>query len=77
MARITSEIQEKYAGYAEHLPLVRCLRNPDLRERHWSTIRDILAADPQAETTSLRLLLNHGAQLHLPQLEEISSIASR
>lgn len=48
MSRITSEIQEKYAGYAEHLPVIRCLRNPDLRERHWSTIRDILAVDPQA-----------------------------
>lgn len=31
MARITCEIQDKYAAYSDNLPLIRCLRNPDLR----------------------------------------------
>lgn len=77
MLRITSEVLDRYSQYSENLPLIKALRNPDLRERHWLSIREILVLNPLEESTTLKTLLNSGAKLQLAQLEEVSSIASR
>lgn len=68
MLRITSEVLDKYNQYSENLPLIKALRNPDLRERHWLSIREILVLDPLEESTSLKTLLNSGANFQLAQL---------
>jgi hypothetical protein len=49
MMRISMEVEQQYAIFSEHMPLVKALRNPDLRERHWVSIRDIIATNPQNE----------------------------
>lgn len=69
MLRISMEVEQQYETFAEHLPLIKALRNPDLRERHWVSIRELIAINPQSEEVSLKMLLNAGVELKLTQLQ--------
>lgn len=69
MLRISMEVEQQYQTFAEHLPLIKALRNPDLRERHWVSIRELIAINPQSEEVSLKMLLNAGVELKLTQLQ--------
>jgi hypothetical protein len=57
--------------------LIKALRNPDLRERHWMSIRDIIAINPQSDEVSLKRMINAGVETKILQLQEISAIATR
>lgn len=71
------EVEQEYSTFAQHLPLIKALRNPDLRERHWGSIRSIIAINPQESEMSLKRLINAGVETKLLQLQEISAIATR
>ena len=77
MLRISMEVEQQYNTFAEHMPLIKALRNPDLRERHWISIRELIATNPQDEDVSLRKMINAGVETKLVQLQEISTIATR
>lgn len=69
MLRISMEVEQEYNTFAEHLPLIKALRNPDLRERHWISIREIIAINPLDDEVSLKKLINAGVEAKLQQLQ--------
>lgn len=47
-----------YDKFNENLVLIKSLRNPDLRERHWATIKELTNMhDIQDEKTTLNMIL--------------------
>ena len=55
-AEVLANLRGKLEGFQEHLPLIKALRNPGLRDRHWDKI------------SQSQLLANagHAHELHLP-----------
>ena len=37
-AEVLATLRSKLVGFQEHLPLIKALRNPGLRDRHWDKI---------------------------------------
>ncbi len=37
-AEVLANLRGKLEGFQEHLPLIKALRNPGLRDRHWDEI---------------------------------------
>ena len=37
-AEVLATLRGKLEGFQEHLPLIKALRNPGLRDRHWDKI---------------------------------------
>ena len=37
-AEVLANLRGKLEGFQEHLPLIKALRNPGLRDRHWEKI---------------------------------------
>lgn len=37
-AEVLASLRGKLEGFQEHLPLIKALRNPGLRDRHWDKI---------------------------------------
>ena len=37
-AEVLANLRGKLEGFQEHLPLIKALRNPGLRDRHWDNI---------------------------------------
>ncbi len=37
-AEVLANLRGKLEGFQEHLPLIKALRNPGLRDRHWDKI---------------------------------------
>lgn len=52
-AEVLANLRGKLEGFQEHLPLIKALRNPGLRDRHWDKI-------------SQSQLLATAHELHLP-----------
>ncbi|KAI9224756.1 dynein heavy chain and region D6 of dynein motor-domain-containing protein [Blastocladiella britannica] len=76
--RIVAHIKEKIDEFLLHMPVIRILCNPGLRERHW---RDMSAAagvtlKPDA-STSLRKVLKMNLEEHYTKFAEISDSASK
>ena len=66
---------EKFKGY---VPLLQCICNPGLRERHWDKISDLAGFDIKPdETTSLTQMLSMNLHKFLEPLEEIGASASK
>jgi hypothetical protein len=38
---IVKEVAQSYAQFRDKLPLIQILRNTDLRERHWNSIKEL------------------------------------
>eukprot|EP00794_Sanderia_malayensis_P008808 gene8808-9750_t len=76
--RVAENMKSKIDKFKVHLPLLGCICNPGLRDRHWDQMSDIVNSDIKPEhNTSLCQMLEYGLQKHLPRLEEISGSASK
>ncbi|RKO99706.1 hypothetical protein CXG81DRAFT_14142 [Caulochytrium protostelioides] len=61
-----------------HLPLILCLGNPGLKDRHWTQISDIVGMRFQPDhQTTLSAVLERGFNEYLPRLEILSATASK
>lgn len=56
---IVESIMLKYEGFCASLPLIKILRNPDLRDRHWTIIEKITGiANIRSDSITLREVLS-------------------
>ena len=60
-AEVLANLRSKLEGFQEHLPLIKALRNPGLRDRHWDKISQ---SKLLATVESTHDLLLHGNKHH-------------
>ena len=60
------------------LPVVRCLRAPGLRDRHWRRMCDVthISAEIDRKQLTLDQILNLGMERHLDVLTDMSNMAT-
>jgi len=64
--------------FREHLPLVRALFNPGMRERHWMQVSEVVGFNLQPDDDMcLTHLVDKDLQVHIPKFEGISEAASK
>ncbi|KAA6419936.1 MAG: dynein heavy chain axonemal [Trebouxia sp. A1-2] len=77
-AEVLANLRGKLEGFQEHLPLIKALRNPGLRDRHWDKISQKVGVPVKADAS---FSVTRALQLQLPKqlavLEEVSEYASR
>ncbi|KAL0050690.1 hypothetical protein WJX82_005287 [Trebouxia sp. C0006] len=77
-AEVLANLRGKLEGFQEHLPLIKALRNPGLRDRHWDKISQKVGVPVKADAS---FSVSRALQLQLPKqlaiLEEVSEYASR
>ena len=58
-AEVLANLKGKLEGFQEHLPLIKALRNPGLRDRHWDKISQskVLASAEHTYKTLIFFLL--------------------
>ncbi|CAL8107738.1 unnamed protein product [Calicophoron daubneyi] len=76
--KIASKVRSKVEEFKEHLPLIRTLFNPGLRERHWAQISDIVGYTLRSEEgMCLAKLVDMNLEPHIPKFEMISEAATK
>jgi dynein heavy chain len=71
-------LKAKVDKFKSFIPLLQCICNPGLRDRHWDKISDLAGFDIKPdETTSLSQMLTMNLQKFIEQLEEIGASASK
>ncbi len=75
---IVKNVAASYKTFREKLPLLQILRNPDLRERHWTSIKELTAfTDILSEKMTFAELEKRDVKKYEKKLIEISHIATR
>lgn len=76
--KVAESVKSKLEKFKLHLPLISCLRNAGLRERHWLQM-GLIVGQPilPDEGTSLTKILELNINNYLPQFEAISDAASK
>lgn len=55
---IVPKLRESVSSWQELLPVVQCLRNPDMKERHWDKVAELLGqVVDKTDETSLQKLM--------------------
>lgn len=76
--KVAESVKSKLEKFKTHLPLISCLRNPGLRERHWAQMNDIVGQPVLSDdSTSLSKLMELNLGSFLTQFEAISDAASK
>jgi dynein heavy chain len=76
--KVAENVKSKLEKFKNHLPLIACLRNPGLRDRHWILMGEILGQPILSDDqTSLSKILELNLGTFLPQFEAISDSASK
>jgi dynein heavy chain len=77
-APVAQTLRSELEDFRQYVPLITALRNPGLKDRHWSKISSIVGASVRPdERFSLCVALSMGLKVHLTQIEEISASASK
>ena len=76
--RIADSVKGKIDKFKQHMPILRTVCNPGIRDRHWESMSDIVGFDikPQ-DDTSLYHFLEYGLAKHLEKLEDIGAAAAK
>eukprot|EP00762_Andalucia_godoyi_P002660 ANDGO_03360.mRNA.1 Dynein-1-beta heavy chain len=79
MLDLTTDLISKLSDFAVHLPLIKYLRHPGLKARHWKEIEAVIGINiPSDETVALSTILEkHLADSQIEQLRQIADTASR
>ena len=74
MSQTKGQIEE----FNKNMPIIQCLANPSIRERHWIKISEVVGRDitPTPETT-LEQIIDLHLEEYLPQFETIAEAASK
>ncbi|XP_064624417.1 dynein axonemal heavy chain 3-like [Lineus longissimus] len=76
--RIADSVKGKIDKFKQHMPVLNCICNPGIRDRHWDRMSDAVGFDIRpTEDTSLFTMLEYGLHKHLESLEEIGVAASK
>ncbi|KAI9224435.1 dynein heavy chain and region D6 of dynein motor-domain-containing protein [Blastocladiella britannica] len=75
---MAQKVKEELEQFKLHIPMIRVLCNPGLRERHWQAISGVVGYkfSPE-ESTTLGTVLERNLSHFLDQLETISTTASK
>ncbi|CAB0031813.1 unnamed protein product [Trichogramma brassicae] len=74
---IVPQLKEKVETFKDKMPIIGCLRNPNLRQRHWTKIELLLNYKFKPDDPlNLRIIEDLGAFGYQNELMEISSSAS-
>ncbi|KAK3258954.1 hypothetical protein CYMTET_32025, partial [Cymbomonas tetramitiformis] len=73
------DLQTKLHEFEERIPLISCLRNPGLRERHWGQICKLtgISQDVDRSAFTLEQLMAMRMDVFVPDILEISDIATK
>ncbi|XP_033097643.1 dynein heavy chain 7, axonemal-like isoform X2 [Anneissia japonica] len=76
--KIASKIKEKVESFKENIPLISCLCNNGMRDRHWEQMTDIVGFPIKPdEDTTLSKMLDMNLEGYLSRFEGISEAASK
>ena len=76
--RVAEQLKEQMDEFQTKLPLISCLCNPGMRERHWAEVSKLLGYPfKPTDSTTLASMLTMGLEQHLPALDEIGGGASK
>ena len=68
---IASQLKDEMAAFAPFVPLVKALRDPGMRERHWESLSTELGFDLHPNATFTLRDATDGLQLHAPKTLEV------
>jgi len=72
------QMRSKVEEFREHVPLVRTLFNPGMRDRHWQQVSEVVGFDLRPDDdTCLSHLIEMNLETHTAQFEGISEAASK
>ncbi|KAL7748727.1 hypothetical protein RI367_005881 [Sorochytrium milnesiophthora] len=75
---LAEKTKEELEQFRVHIPMVRVLCNPGMRERHWNAMSDIIGYGLHPdESTTLGAILEKNLSEHMNRLEIISASASK
>ncbi|KNE71129.1 hypothetical protein AMAG_15798 [Allomyces macrogynus ATCC 38327] len=75
---MAQKVKEELEQFKVHIPMIRVLCNPGLRERHWHAISEVVGYKfAPDETTTLGSVLERNLGHFMEQLETISMTASK
>eukprot|EP00698_Gefionella_okellyi_P007692 TRINITY_DN1880_c0_g3_i1.p1 TRINITY_DN1880_c0_g3~~TRINITY_DN1880_c0_g3_i1.p1 ORF type:complete len:4251 (-),score=1210.42 TRINITY_DN1880_c0_g3_i1:76-12828(-) len=76
--KVAQHYRSKLEDFKQHLPLIQSLRNPGMKDRHWTAIfeRTGLHLKPKS-TLTLSRILEMGIRDHLDALTEIADAAAK
>jgi dynein heavy chain len=75
---IAQSLTRKVNDFKPYIPLIRFLRNPGLRDRHWDYIQSKTGLEiPKDLSVSLEILLERNILIHIAIIEEVSDKATR
>ena len=76
--RVAESVKSKIDKFKTNLPLLACICNPGLRDRHWAEMSVAVDMDVKPDAnTSLSHMMEYGLHKHLEKLDEISGNASK
>lgn len=76
--KIAAKVRSKVEEFKEHLPLIRTLFNPGLRDRHWAQISDTVGYTLRNEEgMCLAKLVDMNLEPHLVKFDLISEAATK
>ncbi|GBG65773.1 hypothetical protein CBR_g52364 [Chara braunii] len=71
-------LQNRIQGFMKNLPILHCLCNKGLRERHWIAMSKIVGFQMHGDVKqSMKMLKKHDIGKYLPALDEISETATK
>jgi dynein heavy chain len=76
--KVAEKLKEQIEDFRQKMPLIGCICNKGMRERHWVGVSDLIGYQfcPN-ETTTLNSMLGMKLEKHLDALDEISGVASK
>ena len=77
--KVVAHVKLKLDEFSQHIPLLQCILNPGMRERHWKKLAEktgSTSAQPTGVTTLFSLLEQNVGE-HLEAINEQSDIASK
>jgi dynein heavy chain len=79
VAEAAMGVKERVDEFQQSLPLIRALCQKGLKERHWTSIADVIGfpIKPEDRTNTLSRLVDLGIETHLEGLEAISEMAGK
>jgi dynein heavy chain len=76
--KVAEVLRDRIDDFRAKLPLISCICNRGMRERHWVLVSDLIGyAFQPTETTTLQSMLSMNLDKQMEQLEEIAGGASK
>lgn len=76
--KLSDNYRTRIDRFKEHLPIISCICNPGMKDRHWDQISEVVGFEIKPDPdTSLSQMLGYGLAKFVSKLEEIGVSASK